>query len=39
MAVGVLLVCCGIASALNPSLDVNQYSHKAWPVREGNPAG
>jgi signal transduction histidine kinase/ligand-binding sensor domain-containing protein len=34
-AVGGLLVCCGIASALNPSLDINQYSHTAWTVREG----
>ncbi len=33
--VGALLACCGIASALSPSLDINQYAHKAWTVREG----
>jgi signal transduction histidine kinase/ligand-binding sensor domain-containing protein len=33
--VGALLACCGIASALDPSLDINQYAHKAWTVREG----
>jgi signal transduction histidine kinase/ligand-binding sensor domain-containing protein len=32
---GVLLACCPCASALNPSLDINQYAHKAWTVREG----
>lgn len=32
---GVLLVCCSGGFALDPSLDVNQYSHKAWTVREG----
>jgi signal transduction histidine kinase/ligand-binding sensor domain-containing protein len=31
----VLLACCPCASALNPSLDINQYAHKAWTVREG----
>src|SRR5580704_18636607 len=35
MAVGVLLVWCGIASALNPSLEMNQYAHKAWTIRDG----
>ena len=25
----------GIASALNPSLDINQYAHTAWTVRDG----
>ena len=32
---GALLACCGIASALNPSLDINQYAHTAWTVRDG----
>lgn len=32
---GILLACCPCASALNPSLDVNQYAHTAWTVREG----
>ena len=30
-----LLTCCPCASALNPSLDISQYAHKAWTVREG----
>jgi signal transduction histidine kinase/ligand-binding sensor domain-containing protein len=34
-AVGALLACCGIASALNPSLDINQYAHTAWTIRDG----
>ena len=31
----VLLACCPCASALNPSLDINQYAHTAWTVRDG----
>jgi signal transduction histidine kinase/ligand-binding sensor domain-containing protein len=31
----ILLACCPCASALNPSLDINQYAHKAWTVRDG----
>src|ERR1700685_1168166 len=31
----VLLACCPCASALNPSLDINQYAHYAWTVRDG----
>jgi ligand-binding sensor domain-containing protein len=31
----ILLVCCRCASALNPSLDINQYAHTAWTVRDG----
>jgi ligand-binding sensor domain-containing protein/two-component sensor histidine kinase len=31
----IFLACCACASALNPSLDINQYAHKAWTVREG----
>jgi signal transduction histidine kinase/ligand-binding sensor domain-containing protein len=34
-AAGVLLACCNIASALNPSLDINQYAHTAWTARDG----
>ena len=26
---------CPSAFALNPSLDINQYAHKAWTIREG----
>src|SRR5271169_5188295 len=31
----ILLACCPCASALNPSLDINQYAHTAWTIREG----
>jgi len=31
----VLLACCRCASALNPSLDISQYAHKAWTIRDG----
>jgi len=31
----VLLTCCTCAFALNPDLDVSQYAHKSWTVREG----
>ena len=34
-AIGALVACCNIASALNPSLDINQYAHTAWTVRDG----
>jgi signal transduction histidine kinase/ligand-binding sensor domain-containing protein len=36
---GVLLACCPRASALDPSLDISQYAHTAWKVREGFPRG
>ena len=35
MALGIILVSCHFAFALNPSLDINQYAHTAWTVREG----
>jgi hypothetical protein len=35
LALGVLLPCCPGAFALNPSLDVSQYTHTAWRTREG----
>jgi len=35
IALGILLTCCPCASALNPSLDINQYAHTPWTVREG----
>src|SRR5260370_34504112 len=35
IALGILLACCPCASALNPSLDINQYAHTPWTVREG----
>lgn len=38
-ALGILLSCTPCAFALNPSLDVNQYAHTAWKVREGFAKG
>jgi PAS domain S-box-containing protein len=35
VALGVALACCPCALALNPSLDINQYAHRAWTIREG----
>jgi ligand-binding sensor domain-containing protein/signal transduction histidine kinase len=35
IALGIVLACCTCALALDPSLDVNQYAHTAWKVREG----
>lgn len=35
IAFGILLACCPRASALNPSLDIDQYAHTAWTVRDG----
>jgi Two component regulator propeller len=35
IAFGILLALCSRAHALNPSLDINQYAHTAWTVREG----
>jgi len=35
IAFALLLACCGCAFALDPSLEVNQYAHTAWTVREG----
>lgn len=31
----VLLACCACTFALDPSLDVSQYAHTAWKVRDG----
>ena len=31
----ILLACCTCASAVNPSLDTNQYAHNAWTIRDG----
>src|SRR5208283_464257 len=31
----ILLACCPCAFGLNPSLDINQYAHNAWTVRDG----
>ena len=34
-----LLACCPAAFALNPALDVTQYSHTSWKIRDGFPKG
>src|SRR5262245_15203 len=34
-----LLTCPPPASALDPSLDISQYAHTAWKIREGFPKG
>ena len=31
----ILLACCPGAFALNPSLDVSQYAHTSWKIRDG----
>jgi len=31
----ILLACCPCAFALNPSLDIRQYAHTAWTIRDG----
>ncbi len=36
---GILLASCTRASALNPSLDINQYAHNAWRIRDGFSKG
>src|SRR5580692_6604157 len=35
MTVIALLASCGIASALNPSVNIDQYAHTSWTVRQG----
>ena len=39
IALGIALVCGPSASALDPTLDVNQYAHTAWIFREGFAQG
>ena len=39
IALGILLACCPFAFALDSSLDVNQYAHTAWTIREGFSKG
>ena len=35
IALGIFLVCCTDAYALNPSLDISQYAHTTWKTRDG----
>src|SRR5271166_1099626 len=39
IVLGILLACGLCASALDPSLDISQYAHTAWKVREGFSKG
>ncbi len=39
IALGILLACCACASALDPSLDISQYAHTAWKIRDGFAKG
>ena len=39
IALGMVLACCAWASALDPSLDISQYAHTAWKVRDGFTKG
>ncbi len=39
VALGMMLACCAWASALDPSLDISQYAHTAWKVRDGFSKG
>src|SRR6267378_4913941 len=39
LTLGIVLACCPCASALDPSLDVSQYAHTAWKVRDGFAKG
>jgi PAS domain S-box-containing protein len=39
IALGILLACCRCASALDPALDVSQYAHTSWKIREGFATG
>jgi len=36
---GMLLACCPGALALNPALDISQYAHTSWKIREGFAKG
>ena len=39
IVLGVLVAGCGCGFALNPSLDISQYAHTAWTVRDGFSLG
>ena len=39
LASAFLLACCPSAFALNPNLDVSQYAHTSWKIRDGFPKG
>src|SRR5260370_41723260 len=39
IGLGVLVASCRCAFALDPSLDISQYAHTAWRIREGSFKG
>ena len=39
IALAILLACCPCALALDPTLDISQYAHTGWKVREGFSKG
>ena len=39
MALGIVLAWCACALALDPSLDISQYAHTSWKVRDGFTKG
>jgi ligand-binding sensor domain-containing protein/signal transduction histidine kinase len=39
VALGILLACCVCAFGLDPSLDISQYAHTSWKVRDGFTKG
>jgi signal transduction histidine kinase/ligand-binding sensor domain-containing protein len=39
VALGILLVCCVCVFGLDPSLDISQYAHTSWKVRDGFTKG
>src|SRR5271165_1567444 len=39
IALGIVLAWCAYTSALDPSLDISQYAHTAWKVRDGFSKG
>lgn len=38
-SLAILLACCACAFALDPSLDISQYAHTSWKIRDGFPKG
>src|SRR5271157_4631321 len=39
MLAGVVLAWCACAAALDPSLDISQYAHTSWKIRDGFTKG
>ena len=39
IVLGLLVAACDCSFALNPSLDISQYAHTAWTVRDGFSVG